>query len=157
MAGVACQHPQTTYIGLKKSLQQEWDFVQRATLDIGTTFHTEEDDLQDAIISSLFKGDTSQGVVTGLPVKQAEIYLPDPTQTSRASWTASCVITRHLVTALHGATEFRSGGHELLMGEGRDEIRQRHAEDADTALGDAQAKDSKEDDHWMGRNTQMGA
>ena len=37
--GVLCNHQKTAYAGLQKSLQQEWDFVQRVTPDIGTEFH----------------------------------------------------------------------------------------------------------------------
>ena len=36
--GVAHRHLQTAYVGLHKSLQQEWDFVQRVTLGIGMDF-----------------------------------------------------------------------------------------------------------------------
>ena len=38
LAGVARQHPKTAYTGLQKSLQQEWDFLQHATPDIGMEF-----------------------------------------------------------------------------------------------------------------------
>ena len=31
-------HPQTSYTGLQKSLQQEWAFVQRVTPGIGPEF-----------------------------------------------------------------------------------------------------------------------
>ena len=35
-----------------------------------------------------------------MPVKQAGMALPDPTQTAPANWQASCVITGHLVKGL---------------------------------------------------------
>ena len=35
LAGVAHQHLKTAYAGLQKSLQQEWDFMQRVTPYIG--------------------------------------------------------------------------------------------------------------------------
>ena len=76
---------------------------------------------------ALFQGSMSQilgKAITGLPVKQAGIALPDPTLTARANWTASCIITGHFVTALRGTAEFRLGDHALLMGEGREEIKQ---------------------------------
>ena len=38
MAVLAGQQPQTAYAGLKKSLQEEWYFVQRITPDIGLAF-----------------------------------------------------------------------------------------------------------------------
>ena len=60
--------------------------------------------------------------ITGLPVKQAGIALPNPTQTSGLNWTSSCVLTGHIIATLHGEVEFRSGDHSLLMGEFREDI-----------------------------------
>ena len=160
MARLACKHPQTAYAGLHKSLHQEWDFVQRTTPDIGTAFQPVEDALQAAFLLDLSKGATSQipgRVVTCLPVNQAGIALPDPTQTVKDNWTASCVITGHLVAALRGTAEFWLGYHDLLIGEVRDEIRQRHAEDTETALGEAQAVASTEDARRMGQIMRTGA
>ena len=99
--------------------------MQHITPDIGTLFQPVEDELRDSFLPDLFKGATYQipgRAVTGLPVKQARIALLGPTHTAGANWTASCVITGHLVAALHWKDEFRSGYHSLLMGEGRDEI-----------------------------------
>ena len=47
MARVAGQHPQTAYVDLQKSLQQEWDFVQHVTPGIGPAFQPVEDDMCD--------------------------------------------------------------------------------------------------------------
>ena len=79
------------------------------TPDKGTAFQLVEDALQEAFLSDLFKGATSQilgRTVTSMPVKQSGIALLDPTQTTRANCTASCVITRHLVSAIQGMAEF---------------------------------------------------
>ena len=84
MARVASNHPHTVYVGLQNSLPEEWDSMQRVTLDIGTAFHPVEKKLRNALLPALFKGDIYQipgRAVTGLPVKQAGIALPDPTQT----------------------------------------------------------------------------
>ena len=112
--------------------------MQRVTSNIGTEFQTIEDALRKHFLLYLFKGAIYQiprRSVTGMPVNQAGISLPYPTETARANWTASCVITGHLVPALHGTAEFRSLYHTLFMGEGRDKIFWRHAEVKDTALG----------------------
>ena len=74
-----------------------------------------------------------------MPVKQAGIVLPDPTQTAGANWIASCMVTGHLVAALRGTAKFGLGNHSLLMREGRQEKRQRHPEEAETALVESQS------------------
>ena len=97
---------------------------------------------------ALFQEATNQipsRAITGLLVKQDVFSLLDPTRTAGENWTASFIITVHLVAALCGTDEFRSGDHALLMGEGREEIRQKHAKAAKTALGEAQAAASKQD------------
>ena len=124
-------HPQTAYAVLQKYLQQEWDFVHRVTPDIGIALQVVEDALQYIFLSELFQGATAQiprRAIIGLPVKQVGIKLPEPTWTTGANWTASCVITGHLVVAPHGTAKFKMGNHALLMGEGRDEIQRRHVE-----------------------------
>ena len=131
MSGVACKHPKTAYAGLHKSLHQEWYFLQRATSTIGTEFQTIEDALRKHFLLYLFKGAIYQiprRSVTGMPVNQAGISLPYPTETAISKWTASCVITGHFVPVPHGTAEFRSLDHTLLMGEGRNKICWRHVE-----------------------------
>ena len=105
LSGVARKHPQSAYAGLQKSLQREWAFVQRFTPYIRDAFGPVEHALQEALIPALFKvlGEvTPWRGDTDLPVKQAGLALPDPTKTAPESWTASCVITGHLVAALRG-------------------------------------------------------
>ena len=113
------RHPQTAYAGLQKSLQQDWSFVQRVTLDIGNAFQAVEDELRETLLPVLFQGVTSQisrRAITGVPSKQAGIALPDPNLTSGLNWTASCIITGYIVAELRGTAEFRLGDHGLLMG-----------------------------------------
>ena len=83
--------------------------MHRVTPDIGTVFHPVEEEMRDAFLPALFQGATYQiprRAVNGPPVKQAGIYLPEPTQTTRANWTASCVITGQLVVAFCVMAEF---------------------------------------------------
>ena len=84
------------------------------------------DDVSDrGHLLDLFKGVISQipGIeVTGLTFNQAGISLPDPTQTARANWTLSYVITVHIVESLRGTDDFWSGDHALLVGYYRNNI-----------------------------------
>ena len=95
MSRVDCQHSQTSYVVLQNSFQQEWAFVQRVTPGIGMVFQAVEYELQDTFLPDLFQSATSQipgKLITSLPVKKFGINLPDPTQTTEANCTASCVI-----------------------------------------------------------------
>ena len=152
MSRVARKHLQASYTVLNNYLQQECGFVQSVTLNTGTAFHTVEGVLQDTLLLAIFKGATYQisGIaVTSLLVKQDSIALPDPTQTAKSNWTAACVITGHLVAALHGTAEFWSGAHALFMGEVRYDIRRQHAEAAETSLGKSLAATFTEVSHSL--------
>ena len=127
---------------------------------IGMAFQAVEDELRDIFLLALFQEATYQipgRATTGLPVKQAGSALPKPTQTSEANWTASCVITGHLIVALGRTAEFRSGDHAPLMGEGREDIQQRHIKAAETDLREARGAESKTDSQRMGRIQRTGA
>ena len=96
--------------------------MKRVTPDIGMDFIAVEDTLQDILPPDPFQGATSQipgRAITSLPFKQAGIYLPNPTQNAGENWTASCVITGHLVAELRRKAKVRYGNHSLLIGEGR--------------------------------------
>ena len=102
---MARKHPQSAYAGLQNSLQQEWAFVQRVTPGISNASEPVEEEIAKAFLPALFEG-VGDGVpgreITRLPVKQAGMALPDPTQTAPVNWQESCVITGHLVSALRG-------------------------------------------------------
>ena len=80
LSGVARKHPKSAYAGLKKSLQKEWEFVQRVTPGVGDSFGPVETVLKEtfvpALSEGLCKGMLERGV-TRLPVKQAVLALPD--------------------------------------------------------------------------------
>ena len=92
--------------------------MQRVTPGIGDAFGKVEKELQEAFFPALFEG-LGEGATeigfTRLPVKQAGLALPDPTMTSPENWTASCVITGHLVAALRGQVEFRTADHSACL------------------------------------------
>ena len=137
LARVSRKHLQSAYTGLQKSLQQEWAFVQRVTIGINNAFRPVEMALKETFVPALFEG-LGGGVpergVTRLPVKQAGLALPDPSQTAPENWTASCVITGYLVAALRGQVEFRTADHLACLREGRTDVWQRRQQGAEEAL-----------------------
>ena len=140
LAGVARNYPQSDYAVLQKSLQKEWEFMQWVTPGVGNSFGPVDTALKETLVSALFEG-LREGVpergVTRLTVKQAELALPYPYQTAPENWTASYVITGHLVAALRGQVEFRTADQSACLREGRTAVRrrgQRRAEEALTAV-----------------------
>ena len=79
--------------------------MQRVSPDIGDAFGPVEQALQKTFLLDLFQG-LGEGKpgrgVTRLPVKQAALALPDPTNAAPENWKASCVIKGHLVAAIRG-------------------------------------------------------
>ena len=88
--------------------------MQQATPGIGNAFRPVETALKESFVPALFEG-LGDGVpepgATRLPSKQAGLDLPYPSQTAPENWTASCVITGHLVAALRGQVGFRTADH----------------------------------------------
>ena len=117
-AGVAHKHPQSAYAGIQKSLQQEWDFVQRVTPGVGEAFGPIGEALREIFVPALLEGlreRVPESENTRLPVKQAGLALPDPIQTAPENLTASCAIIGHLVTALRGQVKFRTADHSSCL------------------------------------------
>ena len=111
--------------------------MQRVNPGVGDAFGPVEAALKETFMPALFQG-LWEGVpergVTRLPVKQAGLALPDPSQTDPEYWTASYVITGHLVAALRGQVEFRTADHSACLWEGRTAVRRRGQIRAEEAL-----------------------
>ena len=69
-----------------------------------------------------------------LPVKKAGLDLSDPTKTAPENWTASFVVTGHLIAALRGQEEFRMADHSACLWVGRTVVRKRSVLLAQEAL-----------------------
>ena len=100
--------------------------MQRVTPGVGDAFGPVEAALREIFVPALYEG-LREGVtergITRLPVKQAGLALPDPSQTAPENCTASCVITGHLVAALRGQVEFQTSDHSACLWEGGTDVR----------------------------------
>ena len=126
MLGVGLQLPQAAYVVLQKSLKLEWNFLWCANQGLVEDFELTEKYLQEAFIPSLFH--RSEATITvwnvnSLPVKNVILDLPGPTQNSQVNWTASFMVTGHLIAFLWDSIEFRFGNHYQLLWRSRANIR----------------------------------
>ena len=111
--------------------------MQRMTPGVGEAFDPVEEAFWEIFVLALFRG-LKEGFParknTRLTVKQAGLALPDPVQTAPENWTASYVITGHLVESLRGQVEFWTADHSACLWEGRLSVRQRGEKRSEEAL-----------------------
>ena len=74
-------------------------------------------------------------------MKKAVLDLPDTAKTAPENWTASCVITGHLVVALRGQEEFRMEDHSTCLREWATEVRKWSGLKLEEALAKTLARD----------------
>ena len=133
-------------------LPDQWDGWQDAFIPV-------EQALREAFIKDLFQGrgeGTPGRGVTQLPVKQAGMALPDPTKTAPENWTASCVITGHLVAAIRGQEEFWTVDHSACLRKGRIAVQNQNVPLEEEALEETLAVDLVQVACWLWRATKMG-
>ena len=130
--------------------------MQRVTPGISNAFGPVEEEIAKAFLPALFEGVgdwAPEREITRLPVKQAEMALPDPTQTAPANWQASCVITGYLVSALRGQVPFRTADHAACLRDGRAAVRRQNVAKAMASLEMTIAKAPVEVTHRLRRAT----
>ena len=134
--------------------------MQRVTPGVRDSFGPVEDALKETFVLVLFKG-LREGVpergVTCLPVKQAGLALPDPSQTAPENCTTSCVVTGHLVSELRGQVEFRMADHSACLQEGRTAVRSHGQIRAEEALTSAREGGPVLHTHRLRRAAKTGA
>ena len=129
LSTIAKRFPQSAYAGLQKSLQMEWQFLQRVTEGLGVEFGDIEKALKTTFLPALFGDDIPDNIpekLSILPVKKAGLALLDPVATAKSNWEASTVVCGHLVVAIRGTTGFRSADHRAIMKAGKAEYRERN-------------------------------
>ena len=112
---VATRFPQTAYAGLAKSLQHEWQYLQRVTPEVGPQFAEVERALTEGFLPALLK-ESAEGVAAireqlALPVRWAGLGVPDPTKTSTACYQASVGCTEDLSRSLLDRQDLDASGY----------------------------------------------
>eukprot|EP00978_Attheya_sp_CCMP212_P044410 scaffold309707_cov49-Attheya_sp.AAC.1 len=106
----------------KKSLQQEWQFLQRVTDGISTEFQAVESSLKDDFLPALL-GQSKVGQplrdLLALPVQHAGIAIPNPTTSAGGNFHASTIVCGHLVASLRKRVTFNGAEHTSVIKEGQ--------------------------------------
>ena len=160
LASIADKFPQSVYSGLQRSLQQEWQFLQRVTNGIGSEFKSIEETLSQFFLPALF-GDTYEDDdprrdLSCLPVKWAGMAIPDPTISADSNYDASILACSHILAAFRGADEFRSADHLSVIKEVKLELKQRKIMLHNTTLESLTSKLSCDDERTILRGRTTG-
>jgi hypothetical protein len=89
LAYVAENHPQAAYAGLQKSLQAEWQFLQRVTEGIDVEFSNIKHELRTKFLPALFGKESltdSQRQLTCLPIKKSGLAIANPTESAGGNY-----------------------------------------------------------------------
>ena len=108
------KYPQSTYVGLQKCLQNEWQFLHRVIPDIGNLFAPIEDALNKHFFPALAgKVDISEipRKLFALPVKFAGMAIPNPITSAETNYRDSTLVCSHLIRALRGQEAFSPSKH----------------------------------------------
>ena len=133
--------------------------MQCATQELGEDFEPAEKAIQGALLTDIFHGSevTMSGwTITVLPVKNSGIAILKTTQTAQGSWTASGMVTGHLVAALWGCAEFQYGSHIQLLRDSRTEIRREKFHDSGEAPMKVTGRITLTDAHHLLRGQKIG-
>jgi hypothetical protein len=129
---------------LQKSLQQEWQFVQRITKGIGPEFASIEQTLAKTFLPTLFgdeyDGDDPRRALAGLPVKWARLAIPDPTTSAQPHYEASILLCSHILAAFRGVDAFRLTYHLKVIRDVKVELKLRNAAKSESSLNDLALK-----------------
>ena len=140
LALVASSYPQTAYAGLQKSLQQEWQYLQRVSEGVADHFSPIEKAISNNFLPALFGEprleDTYRRPLATLPVKHAGLAIPDPTSTADSNYKTSSLVCGHLVQAirLDSDVEFSTVDHLSTRREVVVEVRKRQTKEYETKL-----------------------
>jgi hypothetical protein len=164
LASAAKDFPQSTYAGMQKSLQMEWQFVGRVMKGIGVKLSKLEKTIAEIFLPALYgekydhddPGDPRRSLAC-LPVKHAGLALPDPTKSADSNFMASQLLSSCVTAALRGREDFRSADHEATMHAVKHELKTRVKTENDSELALIVSQMSRDDRRTIMRGKETGA
>ena len=116
LAEVAKRFPQSAYSGFCRSLQMEWQYIQRVVPGIAPLFQPLEKAIQDQFLPALLgENDPITGElrkILSLSTKSAGIGIWDPVETCNHNFTTSLEVTELISDSLIQNTDMNVGEHQ---------------------------------------------
>jgi hypothetical protein len=138
LAMVARRYPQTAYAGFAKSIQAEWQYLQRVTPHIEQAFAQLEKAIAQVFLPALLDASIEEVAklrpLLALPVRLGGLGIPDPTTTGAACFDASSEGTRLLQDSLVQGAPLCALEHRSYASTGRTMAKGRQRESNDDSL-----------------------
>ena len=109
LAAAAVRFPQAAYAGMVKSLQNEWQYLQRVVPDSGPLFQPLEDTIKTKLLPALFQAEPHLVPTRSLlerPVRHAGIGIPNPVTSAPEQFAASRAVTAALSSSIQDGSPF---------------------------------------------------
>ena len=122
LSKVAEKEPQAALVGLTRSLQCEWNFVQRVVKDTSQLFAPLEKMLKENFLPSLLETSSvtySDRVLYSLPVKRGGLGVRNPIESAELAFSTSREATDCLVSSILLQDDFDQTLHKTKMREAR--------------------------------------
>jgi hypothetical protein len=151
LSKVARRYPQTAYAGFTKSLQAEWQYVQRVTPNLTQAFAPLEMAISQVFLPALLNSSIEEAAtlrpLIALPVRHGGLGILDPTATTAHCYSASTNITSLLTESLIHGTPLCALEHRKTAASGRleakDHLRQTHDHNLATIIATATSTDKR--------------
>jgi hypothetical protein len=161
LAIVARRYPQTAYAGLARSLQAEWQYLQRVTPHIEAAFAPLEEAIATVFLPALLDATVEETAnlrpLLALPVRLGGLGIPDPTTTGAACFDASSDSTRLLQDSLVQGAPLCATEHRRDASSGRLAAKARQRETHDGSLATVLAGARPMDKRRILRSASTGA
>jgi hypothetical protein len=135
IAKVAPLFPQMAYAGIQKSLQQEWQFVQRVIDGIGGEFSEVEAALTEVFLPALFEKTMPTGShlqkVTALPVKVSGLSIPNAEHSGMKIFLTSMDCCSFLANVIMGRATWSHLDHKVTLKQTREAAQSSSITDAE--------------------------
>ena len=130
LAEISCFIPQSTFVGLQRSLQHEWVFVQRVT-DFENSpekFRRLEVAISEILIPEIFGCNPPSRKITKLPFKFSGLSVPDPSQRAAHNFHTSRNTTKTIIDAIREKHSLALAEHNIVVTQSKAHIKKQNAE-----------------------------
>jgi hypothetical protein len=125
LSKIADNQPQAAFAGFTKSLQCEWNYLQRVVAGSGHLFDSLERIITDEFLPAVFGSEISpeERTLFSMPTQNGGIGVHDPSKSTETAYNASRGATKVVIDAIKGKKTYNSQDHKQQMQRARTDMK----------------------------------